>query len=257
MRRLAPFALFFSIPCATALADGPIVVERTWPEAWPMDPAPITSSVWPRLPPELPAEPPATDAAARVVALLDRVRAEQTETAYQHRTEVRESLGRYRWDCSGMVSWIIHRSARVAARGIGGDRTTARGIFRLIDRAPTDRERRGWQELAHIEDARPGDVFAWLTPAGDPSPHTGHTGFVLERPRRVEGIRDAYAIRIADSIVGPHQEDNRVGDEDGGLGAGIMVFLTDGEGHATHYGWHGTRTAAYTRTRVIFGRLHR
>jgi hypothetical protein len=140
---------------------------------------------------------------------------------------------------------------------MGGERTTARGIYRLIEHAPIGASRGGWERLAHIEDARPGDVFAWRTPHGSPSTQTGHTGFVLERPRPVPGLRDAYAIRIADSIIGPHQEDTRVGDPDGGLGFGIMVFLTDGHGNATHYGWHGTRTAGYERTPVLFGRLHR
>jgi hypothetical protein len=254
MRRLLLTALLV-LPAATVSAD--LVVERTWPAELPIDPAPIVGDTWPALPPPLPRAEPATRAAARVLEVLARVEREQEDSRYQHRTDVRERLARYRWDCSGMVSWVLHRAAPVAARGIGGERTSARGIFRLITRAPSGRQRLGWEELAHIEDARPGDVFAWLTPPGSSSPHTGHTGFVLERPRPVPGLRDAYAIRIADSIVGPHQEDTRQGDPDGGLGTGVMTFLTDGRGHATHFGWHGTRTAGYTRTAVIFGRVHR
>lgn len=254
MRRLLAVALALALP-SVAAAD--VVVERTWPAEWPMDPAPIEGDAWPSLPPPGPPAEPATAAARRVVATLARVEAAQRETRYQHRTEVRERLGRYFWDCSGLVSWVLHRAAPGAARGIGGPRTSARGIHRLIERAPTDRARAGWQRLASIEEARPGDVFAWRTPPGLPSRHTGHTGFVLERPRRVPGLRHAFAIRIADSIVGPHQEDTRAADPDGGLGSGVMVFLTDGRGNATHYGWHGTRTAGYVRTPILFGRPHR
>lgn len=257
MRRVMLSIVLLLAPATVAWADDPIVVERTWPAEWPMDPAPVTGPVWPSLPPPLPPAEPATRAAARVVAELERVQRDQTDTRYQHRTEVRERDGRYRWDCSGMVSWILHRAAPGAATGIGGPRTTARGIHRLIERAPTHGSRRGWQQLAHIEDVRPGDVFAWRTPPGSPSPHTGHTGFVLERARAVPGLRHAYAIRIADSVIGPHEEDTRGSDPDGGLGTGVMVFLTDGRGQATHYGWHGTRTRGYGRTRVLFGRLHR
>ena len=104
---------------------------------------------------------------------------------------------------------------------------------------------------------RAGDVFAWRTPAGSPSRHTGHTGFAMERPRPVPGLRDAYALRVADSIVGPHQDDTRPPGTAGGLGFGVFVFLTDGDGNATHYGWHGTRTAGYMRTAIHFGRLSR
>lgn len=255
MRRVA-LALALCSLVASARADDTIRVTPTWPPEWPMDPAPITGSRWPVLPPPLDPLPPATAAGARIVETLARVQASQRDTAYQHRTAVNERLGRYRWDCSGMVSWVIRRAAPRAGRAMGAERLAARGIYRMIERAPVGRARAGWERLAHIEAARPGDVFAWLTPPGSPSRHTGHTGFVVEPPRPVEGLRDAYAVRVADSIVGPHQDDTRAPNTAGGLGTGVFVFLTDGEGHATHYGWHGTRTAGYVRTPVIFGRLH-
>ena len=253
-RRAASLTVLVLLAVAAPLrAEAPIVVERTWPEDWPMDPAPITDARWPSLPPPLPAAEPSTPAAARAVATLERILETQRDARYQHRTDVRERRGRYRWDCSGMVSWIVHRAAPRAGRSIGRDRTSARGIHRLITR-----ERRGWARVDHIEEVRPGDVFAWRTPPGSPSRHTGHTGFALERPRPVPGLRDAYALRVADSVVGPHQEDTRPrGGTEGGLGTGIFVFLTDGEGRVTHYGWHGTRTAGYMRTPVVFGRLLR
>lgn len=255
-RRTASFSAALAVLLAAAAplrAEGPIVVPRTWPDDWPMDPAPITGARWPELPPPLPPVEPATPAAERVVALLERILRTQQDARYQHRTDVRERVHRYRWDCSGMVSWIVRRAAPRAGRAIGQQRTSARGIYRLITRS-----RGGWHQLDHIEDVRPGDVFAWRTPPGSPSRHTGHTGFALERARPVSGLRDAYALRIADSVVGPHQDDTRPNDDtEGGLGTGVFVFLTDGDGHATHYGWHGTRTAGYMRTPVVFGRLIR
>ncbi len=257
MRRLAPLASALLLIATAAAADDTILtVTPTWPAEWPMDPAPLTGSRWPELPPPLPALPAATPAGARILETLARVQATQRDTAYQHRTAVNERLGRYRWDCSGMVSWVIRRAAPRAGRAMGSERLAARGIHRMIERAPVGRPRAGWQRLAHIEEVRPGDVFAWRTPPGSPSRHTGHTGFVVERPRPVPGLRDAYAVRVADSIVGPHQDDTRAPGTDGGLGTGVFVFLTDGEGHATHYGWHGTRTAGYVRTPVLFGRLY-
>jgi len=255
MRR-ATVAFALLLVATTASADV-LRVRPTWPDEWPMDPAPLTGDRWPELPPPLEPLPPATPAAERVVELLERVQREQRETAYQHRTRVNERRGVYRWDCSGMVSWVIHRAAPRAGRAMRTERTSARGIARMIERAPTARARRGWQRLTHIGQVRRGDVFAWRTPPGSPSRHTGHTGFVLERPRPVPGLRDAYAVRVADSIVGPHQDDSRAPNTDGGLGNGVFVFLTDGEGHATHYGWHGTRTAGYMRTPILFARLWR
>src|SRR5690606_18379949 len=116
--------LVLLVLCAAAPAAADVVVERTWPAEWPIDPAPIEGDAWPSLPPPAPAAEPATAAAARVVALLARIEAAQRESRYQHRTEVRERLGRYFWDCSGLVSWVLHRAAPRAARGIGGPRTT-------------------------------------------------------------------------------------------------------------------------------------
>ena len=254
MGRRATSLAFAALVTAAAIplhAEAPIVVPRTWPDDWPMDPAPVVGTTWPELPPPLPAAPPATPAAGRAVALIEHVLATQRDARYQHRTDVRERRGRYRWDCSGMVSWIVRRASPRAGRAIGRERTSARGIHRLITRGA-----RGWRQLDHIEEVRAGDVFAWRTPRGSPSRHTGHTGFALERPRPVPGLRDAYALRVADSIIGPHQDDTRPRDgTEGGLGTGVFVFLTDGEGHATHYGWHGTRTAGYMRTPVAFGRI--
>lgn len=246
-----------ALPLGLIEADETLVIERTWPAEWPMDPAPIVGTRWPALPGPLPPVAPATDAAARVVETLEQIARVQRDTAYQHRTDVRESRARFRWDCSGMVSWVIHRAAPRAGRAMRTDRTSARGISRMIERAPTGRARRGWRRLTHIEEVRAGDVFAWRTPAGSPSRHTGHTGFAMERPRPVPGLRDAYALRVADSIVGPHQDDTRPPGTAGGLGFGVFVFLTDGDGNATHYGWHGTRTAGYMRTAIHFGRLSR
>src|SRR4029079_1993600 len=90
---------------ALALAQPPTVV-RNWPESWPIDPAPIESPSWPRLP-ELDLGAPATPRAARIVDILRQVQSEQRDARYQHRTDVREREARYRWDCSGMVSWVV------------------------------------------------------------------------------------------------------------------------------------------------------
>jgi len=240
---------------AIAQADPPRI-EPTWPAEWPMDPAPITSESWPTAPPLAGAEP-ATRAAAEVLALLEHVRSTQEDTAYQHHRVVSERLRRYRWDCSGMVSWMLEQRAPHARAALGEGRTNARRVYEAIARAPADRQRRGWQDILRIEDVRPGDVFAWRTPAGLPSRHSGHTGFVISLPARVQGLRDAYAVRVADSIIGPHQDDTRPEGTAGSLGYGTMVFLTDGHGRPTHYGWHGTRTVGYVRAPIVFGRYHR
>lgn len=198
---------------------------------------------------------PATKAAARVLGVLERVEEKLTTTRYQARTQVREREGLYAWDCSGMTSWVLAKAAPKALAAVNSDRPVARDYFRAIERAPTGKPRRGWQRLAGVADARPGDVFAWLRPPHLPRTITGHVGFVLEPPRPVTGLPGAYLVRIADSTRLPHGEDTRADDGIGGYGTGELLFLTDENGVATHYGWFGLDSGGFMETKVLFGRV--
>jgi hypothetical protein len=100
-------------------------------------------------------------------------------------------------------------------------------------------------------------VFAWRRPRGFPSRNTGHVGFVVEAPLPVPAIPGAYAVRVADSTSWGHQDDTRAPDGVGGFGLGTLVFLTDGDGHGTHYGWYGTASEGYVVTPIVFGRVSR
>ncbi len=197
---------------------------------------------------------PASRTSERVLGVLDRVRTRLRSTRYQHVTRVREAQGLYAWDCSGMAAWILARSAPGALRAIGRERPVARDFHRVIERAPTDRSRAGWRRLAHIADARPGDVFAWLRPPDWPRRNTGHVGFVLEPPERALRYRDAWLVRIADATSVPHQSDTRAYPGPGGFGSGTILFVTDGQGQPIAYGWHGLNSRRVVPTRIVFGR---
>lgn len=211
------------------------------------------------LPPEPGPEatPPGSRAAGRVLEVLGRIRGRLRRTRYQHPTVVRERQGLYAWDCSGMAAWILRRSAPGALGAIHRERPVARDFHRIISRSPTDRARRSWRRLAHIEEARPGDVFAWLRPPDWPRRNTGHVGFVVEAPRRVPRIADAYTVRIADATSVPHQHDTRSWPGDGGFGTGTILFMTDGRGQATAYGWYGSESRGVVPTTIVFGRVTR
>lgn len=155
-----------------------------------------------------------------------------------------------------MVDWVLQRANRRSVHHLADvERPLASHFVRAIERASTTRLRRGWQRIDHIEQVRPGDVFAWRRPQGFPSRNTGHVGFVVGAPRPVPRIPGAYAIRVADSTGSRHQNDTRPERGDGGFGMGTLVFLTDGQGHGTHYGWFGTRSGGYVRTPILFGRV--
>jgi hypothetical protein len=244
------FVIGLSALAIHANADNdPIIAERfeidrpaALPEA--AEPAPVEPGA------------PATRAAEKVLSVLDRVSERMRTTRYQHRTVVNESRGHYGWDCSGMAAWVLKRSSPRALRALHRERPVAATFFDEIERAPIGRARAGWERLAHIEDARPGDVFAWLRPPDWPRRNTGHVGFVLEQPRRVPGWSDGYTVRVADATSVPHQDDSRGWPGEGGFGTGTLLFMTDGQGNATAYGWFGTLSRGVVPTRIVFGRLH-
>lgn len=200
---------------------------------------------------------PASPAGQRILSTIERIARSMRATRYQPRTIVREREGLFLWDCSGMADWVLTRAAPRAMRAIPRSRAVARDFYFAIERAPAGRAHGGWMRLAHIEDARPGDVFAWLRPPDWPRRNTGHVGFLLEAPRPVPHVPNAYTVRIVDSTSVPHQDDTRSWPGEGGFGSGTILFTTDGNGAPTAYGWHGTNSRWVVPTRIVFGRAAR
>jgi hypothetical protein len=126
---------------------------------------------------------------------------------------------------------------------------------RTIARAPVRRARNGWRRLPRIEDARPGDLFAWRRPKDWPSKSTGHVGFLIEPPRKVPGLEGAYTIRVADATSLPHQDDTRARRGPGGFGYGTIMVLVDDDGRGIAYGWFGTDSRGVLHTPILFGRV--
>lgn len=229
--------------------------ERPWPDEWPIVLPPIEGPL-PPAPPPAPETPAGSRAGARVVEEIEALRRNVRQTRYQHHRVIRERTGTYYWDCSLMVHWVLERAARRSVHHLRNlQRARAEHFVRTIERAPTDTYRRGWRRIERIQDVRPGDVFAWRRPRGFPSRNTGHTGFVIGAPRPVPRIPHAYAVRVADATGSRHQDDTRPWPGEGGFGIGTLVFLTDGDGHGTHYGWAGTRSGGYVVTPILFGRV--
>jgi hypothetical protein len=195
-----------------------------------------------------------TRAGARILERLERLEDDIEITRYQHRTVIRPGEGLYAFDCSAMVSWILKRTAPKARRALDRDRPVAATYAKVIRKAPTGRARDGWRRIAHIEDVRPGDVFAWKRPPDFPSKSTGHVGFVLRVPEPVPNVPGAYRVRIADATSLTHGNDTRDPEGDGGFGHGTILFMTDGQGQGTAYGWFG-RARYLIETPIYFGRV--
>ncbi len=205
------------------------------------------------------AEQGQTKAAARIIKWTKTLRDSVVETKYQGRTVVRAESGYYAWDCSGMSSWILKRSAPAALRALEKSRPVARDYFKMIDRSPTKRARRGWQKLPHVSDARPGDVFAWLRSPISKSRVSGHVGFFVTAPTPLPDAPSIYIARIMDATSLPHGDDTRPQEGEGGFGFGTMLFATNELGETVGYGWHGERSLewGFMPAEVLYGRVSR
>lgn len=200
---------------------------------------------------------PAGRSGRKLIALKDEIQQSLTHTAYEHRTRVRPKEGVYIWDCSAMAGWMLRKIAPRARKAMNKGRPVARDFYRRIKRSPTRRARDGWRRLTHIEDVRPGDMFAWERPPGFPSKNTGHVGFAIEPARPVPEWPGAYTLRIVDATSLPHQDDTRRRKDGGGIGEGTILFMTDGEGRGIGYGWFGRRSRGVIVTDIGFARLSR
>lgn len=174
---------------------------------------------------------------------------------YSSVTRVDEEAGMYSFDCSGMTQWVLRRAAPRAAAASAYQlphRPLARDFYRRIASVPVREERFGWQRIARVADARPGDVVAWIKPAVIRSPNTGHVAFIVLPPVAVPGYSNAHLVRIADSSRLLHDEDTR-GDRDG-FGFGTILLVSDPEGgQPVAYGWAGLRWRAF-ETKIAIGR---
>jgi hypothetical protein len=222
----------WKLPLAVALAATVAAAPQAWATA--LDAAPRPS--------------PGT----RVMAVVQRIASSLRETQYRHDLRVDERHGLYEWDCSLMVAWVLARSAPRSLAAVGSHRPVAVDFVRAILHAPTLRPRSGWQRIARVADAQPGDVLAWQRPPWFPSHNSGHVAFVLAPPQPVQG---GVLIRIADASSYNHDADTRAGGT--GFGMGTILITTDpSTGEGTGYGWFGIYSGEWiVQTPVVIGRV--
>ncbi|MDP3277275.1 MAG: hypothetical protein Q8Q09_18950 [Deltaproteobacteria bacterium] len=188
--------------------------------------------------------------ASRTVSTLTSILRDGRVLSYRHDTRVDVRAGRYEFDCSGMIDWVLAQSAPVARREsrarTHGARPLAADYARLFlatSSQPRRTNPRGWARVERVQDAMPGDVLAWIRPRIVQSNNTGHVVFVMAPPEAIPGEPDAWLVRIADSSRYTHQDDTREGLGRTGLGVGTLLVIADPvTGAPRAYGWFGART---------------
>jgi hypothetical protein len=197
-----------------------------------------------------------------VTAQLDAIEQNLRVASYRHDTRVNEREGRYEFDCSGLIAWVLARAApeahRVTVQRASGPRPLAAEYARtFLSVTPT--QRRGpWTRVQRVEDARPGDIIAWIKPRIVRSNNTGHVLFVVGAPRRSERYTDAWLVPVADSSRYRHQDDSREGTTRTGFGRGTILLATDPTtGAPRAFGWFGDHTPYVLETQIAIGRPER
>ena len=198
-----------------------------------------------------------------IVERLARISETLVTSKYSHVTAVDERAGRYEFDCSGLVNWVLRRAAPGAHGVVVGrskkGRPLARDYYHEIARArPGPRSPRGWTRVARVEEARAGDVIAWLKPAVLRSTNTGHVAFLLEEPRPTDLVPGGYLLRVADASRYHHDDDDRSASGRTGFGSGDILVVSDpATGAPSAYGWAGLRTRWVLEAAIAIGRAAR
>jgi len=201
--------------------------------------------------------------AGRNQAILERLkRIFETlrESKYSHTTLVDEQAGRYEFDCSGLVAWVLRRTAPgahsvVVSRSKRG-RPLARDYYwEIAHTREGKRTPRGWSRVSRVAEASAGDVIAWLKPELVRSNNTGHVAFLLETPRAIPDIPGGYLVRIADASQYRHENDDRSDSGRTGFGSGVILVVADPESDAPiAYGWVGRYSSWILPASMAIGR---
>lgn len=195
----------------------------------------------------------------KIMELIRGIDSRLESSKYSHATRVDETRGNYEFDCSGMVTWVLHRSAKVAHSTVlgrtNGARPLARDFYDLIAAVKPGQKRYGWSRVARVSEAEPGDVIAWIKPPIIRSPSTGHVAFVVEPAHALDGIDNAYLLRVADASQYQHQDDSRTESGRTGFGFGTILVVADAEsGGPVAYGWVGAQSRWVLPAQMAIGR---
>ena len=176
-------------------------------------------------------------------------------TAYTHTTTIEASAGRFEFDCSGFVGYVLAQSqprALAELRAATKRRPLARHFVTFFQQLSAAS---AWRKIDRAEDLAPGDVIAWLKPADVVTKNTGHVMIVRARPVRDERHPDVWSVQIIDSTAVPHGKgDSRKERGLTGLGTGEVLLVVDERGVPIGYRWsRGTKATLHLTTIALAG----
>jgi hypothetical protein len=191
-----------------------------------------------------------------VAGEVRRILGSVKSTEYSHKTQIDERQGKYLCDCSGLACYVLKEKFPRHYKAVAKPDRRARPLaedfykfFAALPAAPPPRD--GWQQVARLLDARPGDILAWKSGNPKPGASTGHVVFIDGPPAREKDGQ--IRVEIIDSTSHGHGNDTRKSDQTG-IGRGTMWFTIDAAGRPTGYRWSSPRGKLQERP-IAVGRV--
>lgn len=234
----------------------------------PSEPAPSEPESAPTAPAAEPASPPAdppppppvtTTNADAIVAEIARELAAVKSTTYVHTTFVDEAKGIFNYDCSGFVSYALHRAYptgfEALRTALGADMHPKAAQYEsFFEKIAPGASKSGWMRVARVPELRKGDIVAWVQPPENPNGNTGHVMFVDGAPTKSKRA-DEWIVPIVDATSSPHgPSDSRTPSDGEGLGKGSVGLIVDSAGAPTGYYWSGGYSSTGYSTPISLGR---
>ena len=194
----------------------------------------------------------------KLAAEAERILQSVKTTEYAHKTDVDESSGSYKLDCSGLVCLALKKVSMDAYKAIPRSGTEKRPLAHDFyecftgaptpDKAPADAK---WTRIEKLADAHPGDVITWKNENYQPGENTGHVMIIVEPPE-ADG-KDLFKVVVIDSSAHGHGNDTRKKGESG-VGRGTLWFSVNENGGPVAVRFT-TRTGTLNPKPMAIGRL--
>lgn len=192
-------------------------------------------------------QPPLLKEAERELALMK-------SSVYQHRTDVDESVGRFNFDCSGLLDYALQKIAPQAYAEVPvsiSKRPLAQDFYELFSHSPPKSSH--WVQVSNMSRVRAGDVVVWLRASNSDSHNTGHIMIVRAKPT-VSHQSDERLISVIDSTSSPHAQDSRSKTQTG-LGTGVIGVIVNSQDQPIKFRWKGGESKLQQKTDITVGRL--
>lgn len=200
-----------------------------------------------------PKQTPPTTSDSPIVAEIQRELALVTETHYQHTTHVVEDQGVFDVDCSGFADYVLSHSTSTQYSALvesASSHLRPLAVDFVNFFAGTLDPSSGWTAVGTVAELVPGDLVAWLEPAG--AADTGHVMVVRDLPQqRSDGT---FLVPVWDSVALPHgTTDSRTAANATGIGEGEIVLFVDDNGAPNAHEWSDGSAKVVQKTAL--GRL--